>query len=151
MKKCLYCGADNPDTAEICEECGVSFEYYDQERPLDEEEKKILANNEKLQEGKRKRSGSAQSGKTHPAIRKKPGGLAALALFSIILCHIGALLTLGEYLLLHLACLIPGLVAFMNAINLNAWETYERQEKEENLAILLCVVSLILGVVLLLL
>lgn len=150
MKKCLFCGAENPDAAEICEECGVSFEYYDPDRPLDPVEKETLVNNEKDMGTTRRQSKGKSSGKTNPAIRKKPGGLAALALFTIILCHLGAQRVLADYTLLHLACLIPGLIAFMNAINLNAWETYERQDKEENLAILLCVVSLILGVILLL-
>ena len=150
MKKCMFCGAENPESAEICEECGVSFEYYDEDRPLDPEEQEILASNEKLQKDKGKRPGSAGKGKTHPAIKKKQGGLAALALFTIILCHIGAHRALAGYTLIHLACLLPGLIAFMNAMNLNAWETYERQESEENIGWILCFVGLILGVVLLL-
>jgi hypothetical protein len=146
----MFCGAENTDSAELCSECGVSFEYYDEDRPLDPEEQEILADNQKLQEGKGNRPGSTRSGKTHMAIRKKPGALAALALFTVILCHIGALRVLEEYWLLHLVCMLPGLIAFMNAINLNSWETYERQDKEENLAALLCVVGLIIGIVLLL-
>ena len=148
MKKCMFCGAENPDSAELCEECGVSFEYYDEDHPLEPEEREILAENEKDQAGKEGAPERSRR-KTHAAIRKKPGGLAAVALFTVILCHLGALRAFADYFLLHLVCMLPGLIAFMNAVNLNAWETYERQDREENAAILLCGVGLILGVVLL--
>ncbi len=150
MKKCMFCGAENPDDVSICKECGVSFEYYDQDHPVNPEELEVLESNEKEWEQAEKRPDRTACEKTHPAIRKKPGALAACALFAILLCHLGGMRVLKEYLLLHLACLIPGLIAFMNAINLNFLDTNERQEQKENAAIVLCAVGTILGIVLLL-
>lgn len=148
LKKCMFCGAENPDSAEICESCGVSFEYYDEEHPLAEEEKETLENNLKLQKGKARPNAENRDGKTHPAIRMRLGGLAAWALISMFLCHIGGSVVLSDKPLLQLVCLIPGAIAVMNALNVNSWETYERQDREENMALILCIISTILGIVL---
>ena len=150
MKKCLFCGAENPDDALICESCGVSFEYYEEGHPLEDEEKKTLESNVKLQKGSARPHAETRGGNTHPAIRKRSGGLAAWAVISMFICRIGGSIVLIDKPFLQLSCLIPGAIALMNAINVNSWETYERQDREENMAMLLCIVSTIIGVVLML-
>lgn len=148
MKKCMFCGAENPDQAEICESCGVSFEYYDEAHPLDAEEKEALETNQKLQQGRARPNAEKRGEKTHPAIRMRLGGLAAWALLSMFMCRIGGSVVLIKYPLLQLVCLIPGAIAVMNALNVNSWETYERQDREENMALILCIISTVLGIVL---
>ena len=76
------------------------------------------------------------------------GGLAAWALLSMFMCRIGGSVVLIKYPFLQLVCLIPGAIAVMNALNVNSWETYERQDREENMALILCIVSTVLGIVL---
>ena len=151
MKKCLFCGTENPESAQICQSCGISFEYYENQDQLTKEEREILRVNERSGDGKKdpdvKKKLKEMLQKPNP---RKIGALAAFALFSLILCFLGSERLLEDALLVRLASFLPGLSALACALNVNCCETRREQERKENMALLLGIVSVLLGVAMLL-
>ena len=137
MRTCPFCGAASADDAEICSSCGVMFSSW-------EEQNRQKTVKPEIQTGGKKNVRLRTVSRTN----HRNGGLVAWAVFVLLLCHIGASRILEDYLLAHLLCFVPGLVALAQAVNVNNSDSESKRENRENICFLLCIVGTVLGIVL---
>ncbi|MBR6119042.1 MAG: zinc ribbon domain-containing protein [Oscillospiraceae bacterium] len=129
MKKCLFCGTENPDSAPRCSACGISFEYYEETEGFDQEQQTLFANRETQKPSRNHKN---------EAVTRLIGGMFAWALLLMIFGRLMAKELLDGSIWMQLLFACPGLIALSIIVDLNYCDTKQQQETRSNIAFAIC-------------